>query len=118
MALEKPQAQSVVPVRTVTLAEVKALLEREQEGRQDLNYEQKLALDHATHFVRLTPEKAQDLADKLLKLGGRVSDYYAYRIADLLPTHADDVRAIFARERSVPVAEEIEKVLSIVREFL
>lgn len=105
------------PARMVTLAEVKDILEREQGGREDLSYEQKLALDHATHFVRLPAEQCQKLAEQLLALGGRVNEYYAFRIADLLPSHEDDVRAIFARDRSAPDAEEIEKILAVVREY-
>ena len=108
------------PVRTITLSEVKAILEREQgtRGPEALTYEQKLAMEHAEHFAKLEPEKVQELADRLLALGGRVNEYYAYRIADLLPTHADDVRAIFARDRSGPDNEEIEKILAAVREYL
>lgn len=105
------------PVRTVTLAEVKALLEREQQGREDLTYEQKLALDHAVHFAKLPPEKAQELVDKLLAAGGRVNEYYAYRIADIVPTHADDVKAIFARDRSVPDEAEIQNILALVQDY-
>ena len=106
-------------VRTITLAEVKMILEREQHtrGPDALTYEQKLALEHAEHFAKLEPAKAKELADKLLKLGGRINEYYAYRIADLLPSHADDVRAIFARDRSGPDNDEIEKVLATVREY-
>ena len=114
MAAEDAKEQVV---RLVTLAEVKDLIEREQGIREDLTYEQKLALDHATHFVKLAPERSHELVDRLLALGGRVSEWYAYRIADILPTHEDDVRAIFARERSVPDKDEIEKVLAVVRDF-
>ncbi len=105
--------------RTVTLSEVKKLLEREQQtrGPEALTYEQKLAMEHAEHFAKLAPEKANELAQKLLKLGGRVNEYYAFRVADLLPNHADDVRAIFARDRSVPDNDEIEKILATVREY-
>lgn len=110
-------AEEEQQVRLVTLSEVKDLLEREQGEREDLTYEQKLALDHATHFVKLPTEQARDLVAKLLALGGRVNEWYAHRIADLLPTHEDDVRAIFARERSVPDNQEIEKILAVVREF-
>ena len=112
------EAAREAPVRTVTLSEVKALLEREQGGREDLSYEQKLALDHATHFVRLPAERAQELVDRVLKLGGRMNEYYAYRVADLLPTHPDDVKAIFARERSVPDEADIEKILAVVRDYV
>lgn len=105
-------------VRFMTLPEVKDLIEREQDERQELTYEQKLALDHATHFVRLPSDKSEELVKKLLELGGRVTDYYAFRISDLLPSHEDDVRAVFARERSAPDAEEIEKILAVVRDYL
>lgn len=108
------------PMRTrpVTLSEVKDLLVKEQGVRPDLSYEQKLALDHADHFVKLTPEKARELVDRLLALGGRVNEYYAFRFTDLLPTHADDVKAVFARERSSPDEAEIEKILATVRDYL
>ena len=104
--------------RPVTLSEVKDLLVKEQGSRTDLSYEQKLALDHADHFVKLTPEKSRELVERLLELGGRVNEYYAFRFADLLPTHADDVKAVVARERSGPDDAEIEKILTIVRDYL
>ena len=102
----------------LTLSEVKEILVREQSSREELSYEQKLALDHADHFVKLTPEKAKELAEKLLAIGGRINEYYAYRFADLLPTHGDDVKAVFARERSAPDEAEIEKVLAAVRDYI
>lgn len=109
--------QATEVTRFMTLPEVKDLIEREQETREDLTYEQKLALDHATHFVRLKSSDTEGLIQKLVELGGRVTPYYAYRIADLLPTHEDDVRAIFARDRSSPDAAEIEKILAVVQEY-
>lgn len=118
MAVERAQEAVQVPVRLITLSEVKSLLEREQASRADLTYEQKLALDHANHFAKLDPTRADELARRLLQGGGRVNEYYAFRIADLLPTHPDDVKAIFARDRSVPDDAEIEKILSVVREYL
>ena len=117
MAIEKPQGATHSHVRTITLAEVKKLLEREQGGREDLSYEQKLALEHATLFAKMEPTRAQDLADKLLKLNGRVNEYYAYRLADLMPSHPDDVKAIFAKDRSVPDDAEIGRILDVVKEF-
>lgn len=104
--------------RPLTLSEVKDILVREQTSREDLSYEQKLALDHADHFVKLTPDKSRELVERINALGGRMTDYYAHRFADLLPTHGDDVKAVFARERSVPDDAEIEKVLEIVRDYI
>ena len=116
--MAKDAVHHEAPTRLVTLSEVKALLEREQAYRQDLSYEQKLALDHSTQFARLPPERSRELVQRLLQLGGRVNEYYAHRFADILPTHADDVKAVFARDRSVPDEAEIEKVLAVVREFI
>ena len=106
-------------VRLVTLSEVKDLIEREQSSRgaENLTYEQKLALDHADHFVRLPADKARELSGKLLAVGGRMTEYYAARLADIVPTHEDDVKAVFARERSVPDAQDIEKILAVVQEY-
>ena len=118
MPAENVQEQAPGNVRLVTLAEVKELLESEQGSREDLTYEQKLALDHAQHFVKLGADKARELAQRLEELGGRMNGYYAFRVADLLPTHPDDVKAIFARERSVPDDGEIEKILAVVRDYL
>jgi len=112
------KANQEMATRLVTLSEVKDLLVREQTGRQDLSYEQKLALDHADHFVKLTPAKSRELAERLLALGGRINEYYAFRFTDLLPTHGDDVKAVFARERSVPDDAEIEKILATVRDYI
>ncbi|HET6403771.1 MAG TPA: RNA polymerase Rpb4 family protein [Candidatus Thermoplasmatota archaeon] len=113
-----PQNEEPMRARSVTLSEVRDLLVKEQGIRQDLSYEQKLALDHADHFVKLQPDKARELVDRLLALGGRINEYYAHRFADLLPTHPDDVKAVFARERSTPDEAEIEKVLATVRDYL
>lgn len=121
MAVEKPQESAAQPVRLVTLSEVRDLLEREQHDRlsanQELSYEQNLALEHAKIFSKIEPKKSEELAQRLLKLGGRVNEYYAYRIADLMPTHPDDIKAVFARDRSVPDEADIAKMLDIVREF-
>ena len=114
--MTSPAAQE--QARPITLAEAKALLVSEQEAREELTYEQKLALDHADHFVTISADDTRKIADRVLEIGGRITPYYAFRVADLLPTHEDDVKAIFAKERSAPTPEVIEKILAIVVEYL
>jgi len=46
-----------------------------------------------------------------------MSEVNAMKIADLIPTHADDVRAIFAKERFALSKEDMDHVLEIVREY-
>lgn len=102
--------------KMVSLAEVKDILtERQAEG--ELTAEQKLALEHATKFARLDSKKAKKLIKELLELGF-VSEVNAVKIADLLPTHADDVRLIFSKERASVEKKDIEKILSVIQKYL
>jgi len=105
--------------RLVALAEVRALLEAAERERGELSYEQKLALEHARAFaIRLDAEKAKELVDRLVKVSPKVTAGYAVKIADLLPTHPDDVRTIFAKERFQLEADEISKILETVQPYL
>lgn len=112
------EEETLVTGRPVTVAEVKALIEREQGTRAELSYEQKLALEHSTHFARMPPEKALKLVAELKAVGGKITEWHAHKIADVAPTHPDDVRAIFQKDRVTPEKDEIEKILEIVRGYL
>ena len=102
--------------KLLSLGEVKKLLEKEAKVRE-LAPEQLLALQHTEAFARLSSAKVKKLVKELTKLE-HVSEFHAYKIADLLPTHPDDVRAVFAKERFTLGKEEIEKVIKIVENYL
>ena len=102
--------------KVVTLAEVKEILtERQSDG--ELTAEQKLALEHASKFARTDSKKAKKLVKELVELGF-VSEVNATKIADLMPTTADDVRLVFSKERASVEKKDIEKVLSVVQKYL
>jgi DNA-directed RNA polymerase subunit F len=102
--------------KMVTLAEVKDILsERQNDG--ELTAEQKLALDHAQKFSRVDSKKAKKLVKELTELGF-VSEVNAVKIADILPSTADDVRLVFSKERASVEKKDIEKVLSVVEKYL
>lgn len=102
--------------KMVTLAEVKEIL-TERQGDGELTSEQKLALEHAQKFSRLDSKKAKKLVKELTELGF-VSEINAVKIADILPSHPDDVRLIFSKERASVEKKDIEKILSIVQKYL
>jgi DNA-directed RNA polymerase subunit F len=102
--------------RLLSLGEVKKLLEKESKERE-LTPEQTLALQHSESFARLGPAKVKKLIAELTKME-HVSEFHAFKIADLLPTHPDDVRAVFAKERFTLGKEEIEKVIKVVENYL
>jgi DNA-directed RNA polymerase subunit F len=99
--------------RIVSLEEVKNILAKEEKQRE-LNYEKRLALDHAKTFSKLTVTKTKKLITDLQKLE-RVSESIAYKIAELLPQHPDDVRAIFAKERFNLEEKEVKQIVDLVK---
>jgi len=48
----------------------------------------------------------------------RVKEHLAYKIADFLPEHPDDIKSVFARERFTLTEEELKQILDIVKKYL
>ena len=106
--------EAVEEGRLVSLAEVKAMLEKAQADREELTYEQKIALEHARRFARVDPKVAKKVADAIVAAMPGVEEKFAVRVADLLPQHPDDVRAIFQKSRHDLAEGDIAKVIAIV----
>lgn len=100
--------------KLVSLAEVKNMLKKISKERKDLIYEQKIALEHAERFARLSAKQTKDLITELMKVE-HVEEIHAYKIADILPNNEDDIKAIFAKERYTPNEKEIKMILEIVK---
>ena len=102
--------------RLVTLAEVKSMLTRAQIEREELTYEQKLALEHSLRFSRLSVDETEKLVADLKGLD-YLTEAYAYKIADLCPTHADDIKAIFAKSRTTVGDAEVQAIIDTVLKY-
>src|SRR5207249_3420794 len=83
----------------VSLAELKVILEKEKTARGELNPEQQYSLSHAALFARVPADKVPAIVKELMEIP-MMSPFNAMKIVDLLPTHLDDVRAIFAKART------------------
>ncbi len=101
----------------LSLADVKELLEKEKDNREELMPEQKLALSHADAFAKLSRTKVKKLVAELVKMD-QMSEQNAYKIADLMPEEPEEVRAIFSKERFTLTKEETDQVLKLVRKYL
>lgn len=104
--------------RYVSISEVKEILKRVQKERGELTYEQKVALRHAEAFAKLPVDKTKKLIEELLNNIEKIEERHAYKIADLLPVHEDDVKLIFAKERVNLDEGDIKKILEIVGRYL
>jgi len=97
--------------RIVSLAEIKELLSlRKKEG--ELNYEQGIALDHASKFSKLTEKKGKKLVGELVGIG--VKEEIAVKVADLMPVDEEDLKLIFSKERFVLDEEEVKRIMGVV----
>lgn len=101
----------------LTLAEVKDLLGKAEAERGELTYEQKLALEHARRFAKVKPEDVPKIRDEL-KAIPKIDDAIAVRIIDLVPRHADDVKALMAKSRANLDESEVQKVLETVEKYV
>src|SRR6266581_973462 len=100
----------------VSLTELKVILEKEKAARCELNPEQQYWFSHASLFARVPPEKVPPIVKRLMEIP-MMSPFNAVKIVDLMPTHMDGVRAIFAKERFALSKEDAEKVLEIVGKY-
>jgi DNA-directed RNA polymerase subunit F len=103
--------------RPTSLAEVKNILKKIEKERGEMLYEQKIALEHANKFSKIPEKKAKDLLKELSELEF-IKEIQAYKIADLIPTTEDDVKTIFAKERTTLGENEIKKILEIVGKYI
>lgn len=101
----------------VSLAEVRDLLNAENEKRGELNTIQKAAMTHAQTVAKLSVEQANALIEELNALEF-TTEVTSYKIADLLPKYPNDVRAVFSKERINLEESDVEKVISIVAKYL
>jgi DNA-directed RNA polymerase subunit F len=103
--------------KPVSISEVKNILKKVEKDRKELLYEQKIALEHAHKFAKLSVKKSEGLIKELLKLDF-LHEIHAYKIADILPSTEDDVKTIFAKERITLSENDIKKILDLVEKYL
>ncbi|MDI6707666.1 MAG: RNA polymerase Rpb4 family protein [Candidatus Thermoplasmatota archaeon] len=102
-------------MKYLTLPQVKKLLEKAQKERE-LSYMQKLALEQAQKLSKLTLTKSESLVEELKKIE-RITEPLAYKIADLLPSTLEELRAVFVKERFNLSSEELNSILELVKKY-
>jgi len=100
--------------KSIPLSEVKQMLKKVSKDRKEMIYEQRIALEHAQKFAKLSVKKTNDLIKGLSELDS-VEHNHAIKIADLLPQTEDDVKTIFAKERITLKENETKRILEIVK---
>jgi len=103
-------------IQIISLVEVKNILKKVEKERNDLLYEQRIALDHAQRFTKLTVSKNKELIKELIeKL--KLEENHAYKIAEILPTTIDDIKTLFAKERMNITEDDMNKIIKTVEKY-
>jgi DNA-directed RNA polymerase subunit F len=99
-------------IEDVTLTDIKKIL-TEKSKNKELNYEQKMALEHAKIFANLSPANTKKLKEKLLELN--ISDEIATKITDLVPNEIE-LNLILEKEKDFDENKKKE-IIEIVNKF-
>lgn len=113
--------KEVLNEEILTLSEVKFYLEeilndRKKNNEEEQVYEFRKALNHATIFSKLSISDSKDIVNRLKEENIKTS--IAVRIVDILPESKDELRSIFYKEKYIFKEEELNKILSILKEYI
>lgn len=105
----------VINIEPVAMSRAMEVLER-REKQGELNYEQKLALEHLKKFTKLSEKDAEKFIKDMSSII-KMSPDTLIQIANIMPGSADELRMIFAREKFSLKEEEIKNILDVVAKY-
>ncbi|KXB01121.1 hypothetical protein AKJ41_02630 [candidate division MSBL1 archaeon SCGC-AAA259O05] len=99
----------------VSLAEALEIL-KDRKTEDELKFEQRLAYDYAQKFSQLSIDKTKELIEELLEIE-KIREHQAIILVNNMPETKEDIRLIFAKERTSLREETIEKILEIIENY-
>ncbi len=102
----------VLEEKVISISEAKKILE-ERKKERDFVYEQKICLEYLEKTSTLTKAKLEKLMSGLSKIA-ILKPRHCALIINNLPTTEDEVKIIFAKERTNLKKDEIKKIVDIV----
>ena len=107
----------VIKEKFVPVSSAKEILSKEE--KDDLEYQQTLALEHAKKFSKLSEKDAYKLIEELQALDNRkLKDKYIVKIADILPKDMEELKVILSGSPVSFDDENLKKVLEIVKKYV
>ncbi len=103
----------VLSEQIITDAEAKKLLEERVKDTEP-KYEQKNALAILKKFAKGKLENVKKMAEEL-KTVGKLRDRQIVEIINVMPQDKDDLRAVLQKEYSLFSADELDKIVEIVK---
>ncbi len=108
----------VLEERPISLAELKATLERIEKRDTKLGFRSTKTKEYLKKFSKLEEKKADELIQKIRALDiPRIKDRQIIKIIDLLPAELDEIRMIFSNETTSISPENMQQILNVVKEY-
>ena len=108
----------VLEERPISLAELKATLERIEKRDPQLGFRSTKTKEYLKKFSKLEEKKSNELIQKIKALDiPRIKDRQIIKIIDLLPTELDEIRMIFSNETTSISPENMQQILDVVKEY-
>ncbi|NPE09571.1 MAG: hypothetical protein GNW80_14895 [Asgard group archaeon] len=100
--------------KTVSFPEVVAIFNKRKKAGE-LNYLQRIALEHAQRSSKITGKQAKTLIKKLMT-EFELTEKIAISIVNFMPETLDELRVFIQDASRVYSTEEVEKMLDLLRE--
>jgi len=97
----------------LTLPQVKKVLETI--GEENLDQFQRRTLDYASKFSKVTPEKAEELLQTLVK-EYELEEAEAVQIINCLPETVDELRVFLAGGKKIIEAKKLSQIVELLNE--
>jgi DNA-directed RNA polymerase subunit F len=97
----------------LTLPQVKKVLETI--GEENLDQFQRRTLDYASKFSKVTPEKAEELLQTLVK-EYELEEAEAVQIINCLPETVDELRVFLAGGKKIIESQKLSQIVELLNE--
>ncbi len=105
----------IIEEKPISFAETLDILEDKKKG-EELEFEQRLAYDFVQKFSQLSVEKTEEMMEELLEIP-KIRKHQAVILANNMPETKEDIRLIFAKERTTLREETVEDILEIINNY-
>ena len=106
--------EEVKKKQAVSISEVKEILEKQDPETMDQI--QRWTYDYVSKFVKMDPKSAKKMKQQLLKECG-ITEEEAVEIINIRPTTLPELRSFTFGWKKLILAENLEKMLKIIKEY-
>ncbi len=103
--------------KPLTMVEVKEELARIKKRDGELNFRANKTEEYLNHFVKLSPKKADELIEKIIKLNiPRLKEIHLTKIVDLMPNNIEQLKAVLQGYVLSVSDDNLKKILNAIKE--